>query len=68
MIHKSLLIASVICALPLGGAATANAQPGSTPFANCTQARANGQTDIPSSSPYYGPWLDKDHDGIGCES
>ena len=22
---------------------------------------------IPSDSPYYGPWLDNNHDGIGCE-
>lgn len=39
-----------------------------TPFPNCTAARDAGYTDIPSSSPYYGPWLDGDSDGVACES
>ncbi|ORA68285.1 calcium-binding protein [Mycolicibacterium elephantis] len=38
------------------------------PYKNCTEARANGDTNIPSSSPKYGPHLDRDRDGIGCES
>lgn len=38
------------------------------PYENCTEARANGDTDIPSSSDMYGPWLDRDGDGVGCES
>ncbi|MDN4517262.1 excalibur calcium-binding domain-containing protein [Mycolicibacterium austroafricanum] len=38
------------------------------PFPNCTAARDAGYEDIPSDSPYYGPWLDSDGDGIGCES
>ncbi|WBP96838.1 excalibur calcium-binding domain-containing protein [Mycolicibacterium neoaurum] len=39
-----------------------------TPFKNCTQARQAGYEDIPSSSDYYGSWLDGDGDGIACES
>ena len=38
------------------------------PYQNCSQARANGDSNIPSSSDKYGPWLDRDGDGIGCES
>lgn len=38
------------------------------PYKNCTEARKNGDSDIPSSSDKYGPWLDRDNDGIGCES
>ena len=38
------------------------------PYKNCTQARKNGDTDIPSTSDKYGPWLDRDGDGIACES
>jgi hypothetical protein len=38
------------------------------PYKNCSQARANGDENIPSSSDKYGPWLDRDGDGIGCES
>ncbi|WP_235666172.1 excalibur calcium-binding domain-containing protein [Mycolicibacterium chitae] len=38
------------------------------PFKNCTEARSNGYSNIPSSSEYYGSHLDRDGDGIGCES
>lgn len=38
------------------------------PYRNCSEARANGDTNIPYDSPYYGPHLDRDNDGIGCES
>jgi len=37
-------------------------------YANCTQARQAGETDIPSSSPHYCSKLDRDDDGIACES
>lgn len=45
----------------VGGATT-------TAFANCTEARAAGQENIPASSPYYAAKLDRDKDGIACES
>ncbi|HEY9265918.1 MAG TPA: excalibur calcium-binding domain-containing protein [Mycobacterium sp.] len=48
----------------LASPAVATAQP----YENCTEARANGDTNIRSSSDRYGPWLDRDKDGIGCES
>ncbi|WP_197377551.1 excalibur calcium-binding domain-containing protein [Mycolicibacterium baixiangningiae] len=64
LILRALFIGSVIGAITLGGAAIANAEP----FVNCTAARDAGYSDIPSSSEYYGPHLDRDSDGIGCES
>ncbi|MCV7130142.1 excalibur calcium-binding domain-containing protein [Mycolicibacterium vanbaalenii] len=38
------------------------------PYENCTDARANGDANIPSSSDRYGSHLDRDGDGMGCES
>jgi hypothetical protein len=38
------------------------------PYENCGEARQNGDSNIPSSSDKYGPWLDSDGDGVGCES
>jgi hypothetical protein len=38
------------------------------PYQNCKAAAADGRYDIPSDDPAYGPWLDRDQDGIGCES
>ncbi len=40
---------------------------GTSPFRNCTQARAAGHEDIPDSSPLYGAHMDGDHDGLACE-
>ena len=39
-------------------------------FANCTAARAAGVTPIQRGTPYYAanPRLDRDHDGVACES
>lgn len=38
------------------------------PYKNCSEARANGDTNIPASSDRYGSHLDRDGDGVGCES
>ncbi|MDZ7883596.1 MAG: excalibur calcium-binding domain-containing protein [Mycobacterium sp.] len=59
------VVAAVLVAAGLASAPAATAL---APFPNCTDARAAGYEDIPSDSPYYGPWLDKDDDGVGCES
>ncbi|QEH81597.1 excalibur calcium-binding domain-containing protein [Sphingomonas sp. C8-2] len=46
---------------PMGaGAAT-------RPYANCTAARAAGAAPVYAGTPGYGPHLDRDGDGIGCE-
>ena len=63
-----LLIASGATAVAVGLAAPAEAQPlPRAPFKNCTQAKDAGYCNIPSSSDMYGPWLDRDGDGLGCE-
>ena len=48
------------------GAASSGKQ--DAPYPNCKAAAADGRYDIPSDDPAYGPRLDRDHDGIGCES
>lgn len=37
-------------------------------YQNCTQARQAGETDIPEGSAHYCSKLDRDGDGIACES
>lgn len=37
------------------------------PFANCAEARAAGAAPVRRGDPGYGPHLDRDNDGIGCE-
>ena len=36
-------------------------------FRNCTEARAAGAAPVRAGEPGYGPHLDRDGDGIGCE-
>ena len=36
-------------------------------FANCSQARAAGAAPVRAGNPGYGPHLDRDGDGVGCE-
>ena len=36
-------------------------------FANCSAARAAGAAPVRRGDPGYGPHLDRDNDGIGCE-
>ncbi|CAN5643837.1 excalibur calcium-binding domain-containing protein [soil metagenome] len=64
MVMRALFIVAIVSVVALGGAVTANA----APFVNCSAAEDAGYQDIPSSSEYYGPHLDRDQDGIGCES
>lgn len=37
-------------------------------FRTCAEARAAGLSDIPRGGHGYGPHLDRDGDGIACES
>ncbi|MNQ72107.1 Excalibur calcium-binding domain protein [compost metagenome] len=37
------------------------------PFANCSEARAAGAAPVRRGDPGYGPHLDRDGDGVGCE-
>ncbi|WP_265530743.1 excalibur calcium-binding domain-containing protein [Sphingomicrobium marinum] len=36
-------------------------------FKNCSEARAAGAAPVRRGDPGYGPHLDRDNDGIGCE-
>lgn len=36
-------------------------------YANCTEARAVGAAPVRRGEPGYGPHLDRDGDGVGCE-
>lgn len=40
---------------------------GSTSYANCAAARAAGAAPVHRGEPGYGPHLDRDGDGVGCE-
>jgi hypothetical protein len=61
---RVLLVTAALGAAAVGLAPVASAQP----YKNCKAAAADGRYDIPSDDPAYGPWLDRDQDGIGCES
>lgn len=41
--------------------------PASGAFRNCTEARAAGAAPVRQGDPGYGPHLDRDGDGVGCE-
>lgn len=45
----------------------AAAVPAGTAFRNCAEARAAGAAPVRAGEPGYGPHLDRDGDGIGCE-
>jgi hypothetical protein len=49
------------------GASAAPRTRSSRPFANCTEARAAGAAPVRRGDPGYGPHLDRDGDGVGCE-
>lgn len=60
----SVVAILVTLAFGVGSAAAAPAQS----FANCDEARAAGFSDIPRGGPGYAPHLDRNGDGIACES
>ena len=41
--------------------------PAARPFRNCAEARAAGAAPVRRGNPGYGPHLDRDNDGVGCE-
>jgi Excalibur calcium-binding domain len=52
----------------VAGAATAPVAVADPPYKNCSQTRADGRHDNPRGDPAYAPHLDRDNDGIACES
>lgn len=64
MIRLLIAGASVAAAASIALAPVASA---TGPYANCSQAKADGVCNIPQDSPYYSAKLDRDGDGIACE-
>ena len=62
----SILAVAAVVGLSALTATPANATIGAYP--NCSAAAAAGKFNIPAGTPGYGPHLDSDRDGIGCES
>jgi hypothetical protein len=62
-------IASVFIGLALSPlmSVTTSTSAHAAPYKNCTEAKGNGDCDIPSSSDKYQSKLDRDGDGLGCE-
>jgi LPXTG-motif cell wall-anchored protein len=61
--------AIVVAALALAVLpSAASAHDGDHPFANCTDAYAAGYANIEKGDEHYGTHLDRDGDGIGCDT
>lgn len=52
---------------PTTRSSTAPSQP-AVYYKNCAEAHADGRWNIPQGDPAYRPALDKDHNGVACES
>ena len=52
--------------LPVAPSQPGGPAPGRT-FRNCAEARAHGAAPLRRGDPGYGPHLDRDNDGVGCE-
>ncbi len=61
----ALAAASVVLGVGTTAAPVAQADP---PYANCKAAAADGRYNIPRDDPAYASKLDRDNDGIACES
>ena len=61
-------VAAVAFGAIVAGAAAAPVAVADPPYKNCSQARADRRHDIPRADPAYAPHLDRDNDGIACES
>ena len=74
MAWRVMALRVVLAAIAIGAAATgvgvasAPVAVAGPPYKNCSQARADGRHDIPRGDPAYAPHLDRDDDGIACES
>ncbi len=70
LMHRTIwmFIAAILGAIAIGSAAPAVATPmPQAPYKNCTEAKQNGDCDIPATSDKYQSKLDRDSDGLGCE-
>ena len=64
----SILLGGVILTLPMAGAAKKSSGSSTVYFKSCKEARAAGYSDMKRGEPGYSTNLDRDGDGIACES
>jgi Excalibur calcium-binding domain len=64
---KSSSVLTVAAVIGLSALSAAPASAVTPAFPNCPAAAAVGVYNIPVGAPGYGPHLDSDNDGIGCE-
>lgn len=65
----ALRVVSAAMAVGAGiGLAVAPAALAGPPYKNCAEARADGRSNIPQGDDAYSLKLDRDGDGIACES
>jgi hypothetical protein len=68
----AILLGWVILSLPMTGAVKKKVKKTSgssaVKFRSCKDARAAGYSDMKRGEPGYSPNLDRDNDGIACES
>ena len=68
-VFLAILLGVTILSLPMTGATKKKASGNSTIyFKSCKEARAAGYSDIKKGEPGYNSKLDRDGDGIACES
>lgn len=64
-----VLLATIAAAIGvLGIGVSAGAAHADPPYASCKAAAADGRYNIPKGDPAYSSKLDRDGDGIACES
>ena len=65
----AIMLGGVILALPMTGTVKKKSSGRSTvKFRSCKDARAAGYSNMKRGEPGYSPNLDRDNDGIACES
>lgn len=65
---KKIAAGATATVFAVAGLSTMSIAPAvAAPFANCDDARAAGNTNIPVTSPYYSSDLDRNNDGVACE-
>ena len=65
---KKLITVTVGAAVISGALLGAGAANADVYYKNCSEARAAGVTPLYEGDPGYAPYLDRDNDGIACES
>lgn len=64
----AFLLAGVLLAILILVAAAGAVRSRPDYYTNCSDAKAHHDANIPKSSIYYRPELDRDHNGIACQT